>query len=326
MADLIEKTFDTYFSQIGLCQSVENRLPFGKTYEPEPGVGKGWYWLFPIDGTCAVSLLHMTLQQDVSLRLLHPPFLYFGMMEGDLPCEVYDYPGGMAGDGYVGGYAGDLGESRMCLPMGHCVSCVGITLTREFCKERMGSNVAGGGGFNRLKRGLAGLSASSVLPEMRGVFRQLRSFRPARSAARMYYESKAMEVVAYVLHGQSSTHDPSGPPIPAQDVALLRRVEQHLHDNPRSPATGRELAAMACMSRTKLAALFRRVHGRSITEYLQSVRLERAKRLLAESDLKIEAVAAEVGYQRHGSFSESFKRATGLTPRQFRRDASMASY
>ena len=325
MADLIEKTFDTYFSKMGLHRSRESRLPFGKTYEPESGVGKGWYWLFPIDETCAVSLLHMTMRRDVAFRLHHPPFLYFGMVEGDLPGEVFDYPGVVTGNDFVGGYAGDGGESSMSLPQGRTLSCVGVTLTQGFCKARMGSNLLDGSGFGSLKRGLSGLSASAVLPEMRNVFHQLRSFRPARAVARMYYESKAMEVVSYVLHGQTVDRGPAGSSIPADDLDRLRLVEQHLRDNAGSPMGGCELAAMACMSRTKLGVLFRRVHGQSITEYLQSVRLERAKGLLTGSDLKIEAVAAEVGYRCHGSFSELFKRATGVTPRQFRRSSSVSS-
>lgn len=59
--------------------------------------------------------------------------------------------------------------------------------------------------------------------------------------------------------------------------------------------------------------------GLTYTEYLQSLRLERAEELLRDTDLQIEAIAREVGYHNKGYFYKIFTERHQLTPAQFRK-------
>lgn len=61
--------------------------------------------------------------------------------------------------------------------------------------------------------------------------------------------------------------------------------------------------------------------GMTYTEYLQSLRLEKAEVLLRETDTKIEEIAREVGYHNKGYFYKIFTERHRLTPAQFRRKA-----
>jgi len=77
------------------------------------------------------------------------------------------------------------------------------------------------------------------------------------------------------------------------------------------------------MSRTALAERFRDAMGDTPLNHLRVLRMQRAMRLLAETDHKLETVATEVGYQDPFSFSKVFKRTTGVSPKAFRlRDAA----
>jgi AraC-like DNA-binding protein len=58
--------------------------------------------------------------------------------------------------------------------------------------------------------------------------------------------------------------------------------------------------------------------GRTPGQELQRVRLEQAKRLLAESTYKLETLAGLCGYQSANTFYVAFKQATGMSPKQFR--------
>jgi transcriptional regulator GlxA family with amidase domain len=63
--------------------------------------------------------------------------------------------------------------------------------------------------------------------------------------------------------------------------------------------------------------------GDTPLNHLRVLRMQRAMRLLAETDHKLETVAAEVGYQGAFSFSKVFKRTAGVSPKIFRqRDAA----
>ncbi len=54
-------------------------------------------------------------------------------------------------------------------------------------------------------------------------------------------------------------------------------------------------------------------------QFLRDLRIQRAKQLLAGSDLKQETVALMSGYERVNSFWVAFRKATGLSPEQFRK-------
>ncbi|MEF2229437.1 MAG: AraC family transcriptional regulator [Pseudodesulfovibrio sp.] len=329
MAHIMEELFEPYFADLGLFLPGKRGGcgPAGAVYAVNPDVGEGWYRVCPVGASCAISLSRLRLRRELSYHQRHPPFLFFGMLDGDMPDGSLGLYGGGGPGPRVAGYVGDAGESRMLLPKGHCVTSVGVTVTRAFCEDRIGrGGVCAGSerlsGFARLKRAVEAVGDSAWWPEMACAFQQLKSFGPARSAAEIFYEGKVMEIIAYVLQGGAGAREGASGPIPRDDAERLRRVERHLRAHPAEPGSLDSLAAMACMSRTKLLALFKRAHGRTITQYVQAVRMEQARRLLLLSDLKIEAVAAEVGYRRHGSFSEIFKRCVGVTPLQYRRCGS----
>jgi transcriptional regulator GlxA family with amidase domain len=64
---------------------------------------------------------------------------------------------------------------------------------------------------------------------------------------------------------------------------------------------------------------FARATGLSPLDYVHTLRIEEAKQLLESSELSIEAIAGEVGYEDAGFFSGLFKRKVGMTPAQYRR-------
>lgn len=84
------------------------------------------------------------------------------------------------------------------------------------------------------------------------------------------------------------------------------------------PISVKDLVGVAAMSRRGLHKAFLENVGRTPGQELQRVRIERAKRLLAESNHKLELLASLCGYQSANSFCVAFKQATGLSPKQFR--------
>ena len=94
----------------------------------------------------------------------------------------------------------------------------------------------------------------------------------------------------------------------------LRFIWKH-HDE---PITVGDLAKVAAMSVRGFHQAFLEHIGRSPGTELQRVRLERAKQLLTSSTEKTENVAVQCGYQSLNSFWVAFRKATGLSPKQYR--------
>jgi AraC family transcriptional regulator len=99
----------------------------------------------------------------------------------------------------------------------------------------------------------------------------------------------------------------------------LMRVRDSIHDRCSSRLTIRELAIEAGVHPIHLARSFRRHFAVSPGEYLRRCRIEKARELLSESDLPLAELALTAGFSDQSQLTNAFRRATGLTPRAFRR-------
>jgi transcriptional regulator GlxA family with amidase domain len=79
-----------------------------------------------------------------------------------------------------------------------------------------------------------------------------------------------------------------------------------------------ELAEEVHMSPFHFTRMFKLATGHSPHKYITLQRVERAKQLLATSDMAIAAIAAAVGYQTQAHFTGVFARHAGTTPKVFR--------
>jgi AraC-like DNA-binding protein len=93
-------------------------------------------------------------------------------------------------------------------------------------------------------------------------------------------------------------------------------VEAHLAD---APFPWDRLAAQLEISRRTLQRQFTDALGQSTSQVLAAMRLDRAKQLLVDPARPIGDVALACGFSSQSHFSTAFKLATGLSPRDFRR-------
>jgi len=101
----------------------------------------------------------------------------------------------------------------------------------------------------------------------------------------------------------------------------LRRALEFMHDNYSRELSLEEIAASAYLSEYHFARLFKQITGVTPHVYLANFRLERARRLLAETTFSISEIAGMVGYQSQSHFTKIFKSVTGVTPRAYRDSA-----
>ncbi|MCM3781487.1 helix-turn-helix domain-containing protein [Neobacillus mesonae] len=89
------------------------------------------------------------------------------------------------------------------------------------------------------------------------------------------------------------------------------RIEQDL---------GREeLAEFACLHPAYLSRLFKKEQGMSISDYILHTRMTKAMELLRSTDATVTDIASKVGYYNYPHFTKMFKKQTGLTPQQYRK-------
>ena len=99
----------------------------------------------------------------------------------------------------------------------------------------------------------------------------------------------------------------------------LQRAIDALHANPEHSFTLQELAELCQASVFHFARSFTANCGSAPFAYQRHLRVQKARDLLTSTELSIEMVSQAVGIENSKSFSRLFRRATGWSPRDYRR-------
>ncbi len=95
-------------------------------------------------------------------------------------------------------------------------------------------------------------------------------------------------------------------------------VIEYIKGNYQKKISLEEIADYTYLSKTYLSSLFKKETGRSISEYINIVRVEKSKPLLIENNLSIIEVANMCGFEDQSYFTKVFKGIAGITPKKYR--------
>ncbi|MFB6248823.1 MAG: helix-turn-helix transcriptional regulator [Salinibacter sp.] len=104
------------------------------------------------------------------------------------------------------------------------------------------------------------------------------------------------------------------------DERWLQRVKDYVEAHLDADISLEDLAEQAGMSEFHFAHQFKEAEGQPPYRYVVERRMEKAKTLLTDPRNSIAQVAFAVGYSSQSSFTVQFRRHTGTTPGQFRRE------
>ncbi len=102
---------------------------------------------------------------------------------------------------------------------------------------------------------------------------------------------------------------------------VILKAQDFMANNLQTDLSVIEIARHCHLSASQLNRLFRQSIGQTVHEYLMNLRFTKAKSLLKETSLQIEAISNEIGYRHVAGFSKAFKAKTGLSPSVFRKSA-----
>jgi AraC-like DNA-binding protein len=102
-------------------------------------------------------------------------------------------------------------------------------------------------------------------------------------------------------------------------VRHLLRARDLIDARYAEPLDVAAIARAAHASPAHFSRSFKRAFGETPHQYLLTRRIERAKHLLCNTSLSVTEISLEVGFQSLGSFSSTFKRIVGSSPRTYRR-------
>jgi len=101
-------------------------------------------------------------------------------------------------------------------------------------------------------------------------------------------------------------------------VSVVQRVMDYIHANLEEDLSREIIADWVGMNPDYLTRLFKKETGLTIVDYISQVRVERAKELLAKTDMPISMIASSVGYYNFSHFSQMFKKHASMSPGAYR--------
>jgi AraC-like DNA-binding protein len=137
---------------------------------------------------------------------------------------------------------------------------------------------------------------------------------------RLFIEAKTTELFCLIVDRLRTVADAPAPKmrVTERDRRQLASVRDLLSVEFANPPTIHVLSRRFGLNRNKLCGGFLQSYGVTVYEFCDSLRMENARRLLAESQLAISEIADSLGYGSSSAFSAAFHRRFGHSPSQAR--------
>ena len=103
---------------------------------------------------------------------------------------------------------------------------------------------------------------------------------------------------------------------------LIQEAVRYIRHHYAEDISVNDIADHIGMSQSWLTKRFKQECGTNVVGYLLSVRIERAKALLAQTDMLILEIACATGFDNPGYFISVFRREVGMTPKAYREQAA----
>lgn len=149
----------------------------------------------------------------------------------------------------------------------------------------------------------------------------LHELNEANVAGRFYADSLATGLAIQLVRHYSSlkdVHVGHGGMAPHKLRQAIALIDHHLYDEEEGRVALRTVARAVRMSYFHFSRAFKQSMGMTATNYIAERRIERAKKMLEETELPISEIALRSGFSSQSHFTTAFRRLAGATPKAFR--------
>jgi two-component system response regulator YesN len=110
-----------------------------------------------------------------------------------------------------------------------------------------------------------------------------------------------------------------------QRAELIEQAKKYIYENISSRITLQEAAKNVCLSGNYLSLLFKKYCGESFIDFVNRCKIEKACELLRHNNRLIAEVGEMLSFENSYYFTRIFKRYTGITPSEYRKQLNLKS-
>lgn len=100
----------------------------------------------------------------------------------------------------------------------------------------------------------------------------------------------------------------------------IQQALEYINEHYQSKIYLKDVCAISMMSTANFSAVFKHITGSTFTEYVNELRIKKAKELLLNEELSIRAIALMLGFVDTSYFNRVFKNSVGVSPLQYRKN------
>lgn len=140
---------------------------------------------------------------------------------------------------------------------------------------------------------------------------------------KIFLKNKTMELILYVFNEITSPKKVTIKGLNEDDIIRIKQVESTIQSSFAKKLTIPDLAKSAALNQTKLKKGFKEIFKKTIYEYLQEIRLQKAIEYLKENRYSIKEVSSMVGYTNQSSFSYAFSQKYNCSPKSIQKNSKL---
>ncbi|WP_052467159.1 helix-turn-helix transcriptional regulator [Psychroserpens damuponensis] len=144
----------------------------------------------------------------------------------------------------------------------------------------------------------------------------------------LFKEAAALNTIASQIerYTQDIITNHKDAPIRLYEIDKIRALETFIDDNLTENLTLKRLELISGLNATKLQVGFKYLFDKTVSTYITEKRLERAAKLIFESELNVSELVYSVGFSSRSYFSKIFKNYFGVLPSQCKTNPQLLAY
>ena len=281
-----------------------------------PQKGKGHYWLYVYDNLFSISVLDLVFYEDFFMEYAQPNYIsisYYDSVSGE---ELKPYK--RLSCSYIKGHIGRNNVYQALYHKNIPIRCTSLEIMPEYYEDYLKTKYPGE--YEDPREAFLSVNGSTDFHGLVFLLRQIKNYRSTGISARLYYEGKVAEAISLIIQKTKETQSTyKAKRVSRQDLDSLAVVTAYIDDHFARVIRLDLLAKIACMGITKLKYTFKEVYKTTISDYILNKRMNQAEHLVTNTDLNINQISQIVGYKKPGSFSETFRKNTGVLPNEYRK-------
>ena len=132
------------------------------------------------------------------------------------------------------------------------------------------------------------------------------------------YKSEDFSCIMDIVNNYIDLLEKSFGKEPATSHREIETVKNYIHNHYGEEIGAQQLADMVYLAPSYLSSLFKKETGQNLSKYIKQYRMEKAKELLTDTNMKIVNISEQVGYPNVSYFVQSFREYFGVSPQKFR--------